>query len=69
MSDYYDTFSVNSYSKKIKDDEILYSDEREKLSEFIKDIKYLNEKFIFIIGCQNIGLSFTILQHAKNMEM
>ena len=69
VSDYYDNFSVNSYSKKIKDDEILYSDEREKLSAFIKDIKYLNEKFIFIIGCQNIGLSFTILQHAKNMKM
>ena len=69
VSDYYDDSSLNYYSKKINNDGILYSKERKELIEFIKDIKYLKENFIFIIGCQKIGLSFTILQQVKNMKI
>ena len=62
VSDYYDDSSLNFYSKIIDDDEILYSKERKELIKFVKDTKYFTENFIFILGCQKIGLSFTILQ-------
>ena len=69
VSDYYDSFSLNLYSKKINNDEILYSDERKEFSAFLNDIEFSKENFIFIIGCQKIGLSFTILQQVKNMKI
>ena len=69
VSDYYDNFSLNLYSKKINKDEVIYSDERKELIVFINDIEYLLENFIFIIGSQKIGLSFTILQQIKDMKI
>ena len=69
VSDFYDDSLVNKYSKKINDDKIIYNEEREKLIEFISNLKFANENFIFIIGCQNIGLSFTILQNVKGMNI
>jgi len=68
-SDFYDNLSKNNYSKKIKDDKILYSKERKELIKFINDLTYSKENFIFIIGCQKIGLSFTILQEVKNLKI
>ena len=58
-SDYYDEFSKSNYSNKISDDELLMNDKRDKLIQFINGINTEN-RIIFLVGCQKIGLTFTI---------
>ena len=65
VSDYYSNFSINDYSKIINNDDKIFSDKRNELQNFLSDLNFLNEKLIFILGCQKIGISFTIIEQLK----
>ena len=59
--DYYDEFSKNNYSTQISNDKLLMNEKRDKLIQFICGINYhTKNRIIFLIGCQKIGLTFTI---------
>jgi len=60
VSDYYDEFSNNEYSKIISNDKLLNNNVRDEIIDIINDFSDNNKKIIFLIGGQKIGLTLTI---------
>ena len=71
ISDYYDEFSSQEYSKlaKIIEHQLgkkkIISKERTELIKFITNIDRFNRKIIILAGAQKIGISFSIVQKIK----
>ena len=63
VSENYNEFSINKYSKLVNDDNTLTSKKRSELSDLL--MQYISQKIIFLIGCQKIGLTFTFLETLK----
>ena len=63
VSENYNEFSINKYSKLINDDNRLRSKKRNELSDLL--VKTIRQKIIFLIGCQKIGLTFSFLGELK----
>ena len=69
VSDYYYKFSLNLYSKIISEDKEINNNDRYNFGDFVSNLYKFNENIIFVIGCQKIGLSFTILQNLKYLNI
>ena len=69
VSDYYDEFSNNEYSKIISNDKLLSNNVRDEVNYIINDFSDNSKKIIFLIGCQKIGLTLTIKSIFKSSQI
>ena len=69
VSDYYDEFSNNEYSKIISNDKLLCNNVRVEIKYIINDFSDNAKKIIFLIGCQKIGLTLTIKSFFKSSNV
>ena len=66
VSDYYDDFSNNEYSKIISNDEFLSNKKRDDLYKDLNNFSSKANKITFLIGAQKIGMTLTIRKYLRD---
>ena len=69
VSDYYDSFSKNKYSKIISEDKFLSNEKRLELFYDLTDHSENLGKIKFLIGSQKIGMTLTVKKYLRESQM